>query len=98
MLSGSGETELRRLAHSLPRPLASNSQSIACSFEYGWLVQTEKDPDGEVEEYLSTWREGLASRRDSGRLQIVGKQIAEHPKAWSEDDQKLEQTDAGDDT
>lgn len=94
LFSGLGETELRRLAQGLPRPLALDSRSIAYSFEYGWVVPTEKDPDDVVEEHLSTWLEGLASSRNIGRLQMLAEQIAEHLGAMSEEGDELEETDS----
>lgn len=96
LLSGLGETELRRLTHSLPRPLAFDSRQIAYSFEYGWVVPTKVDPNDVVETHLSTWLEGLASCRDINRLKMLLAEVAEHLEYLTGNGDESEESDAGD--
>ena len=76
--SGLNDAQITELLSTLEQPYRYKSDSIAFSFEYGWVCPPpEKEPFDVIEDAIDHWLESLAEEGQTQRLAALQHQIVE---------------------
>ena len=90
--SGLNDALVNRLLSSLEKPYRYDPDSIAYSFEHGWVSPpAEQEPFDVIEENIEDWLTSLVEEGETERLRQLHKRITELlEEAESDDDEEAE--------